>query len=79
MRTNSAERNLHIESATGDLQVVTGEYWNIKDASITFNAKLKSGTPTEDDIHYITDRMKHCPVSTNLPDTIKLKSSVNFE
>ena len=78
MRTNSAERNLALESATGDLQVVTDENWRIKDGVIAFNAKLKSGSPSEDDIKYITERMKHCPVSTNLPDSILLKSSVNF-
>lgn len=78
MRTNSAERNLILASTTGDLEVVTDENWCIKNAAITFNAKLQSGSPTEDDINYITGRMKHCPVSTNLPDSIQLKSTVHF-
>ena len=79
MRANSAERNLVLESTTGDMQVMTGEYWDIKDTSITFNTKIKSGSPTEDDINYISERMKHCPVSTNLPDDLQIKSSVHFE
>lgn len=78
MRTNSAERNLIIDSASGSLHVITGEYWDIKDATISFNANLLSGTPSEDDIHYIIDRMKHCPVSTNISDKIQLKTSVLF-
>jgi hypothetical protein len=79
MRTNSAERNLVLESATGELQMVTNEFWGIKEIVVKFNAQLKSGSPTEDDINYITGRMKHCPVSTNLPDSIQIKNSVHFD
>jgi len=79
MRTNSAERNLLLDSATGELHVQTDEDWHIKVATIIFNAKLKSGSPTQDDIDYITDRMTHCPVSSNLPDHINISNSVKFE
>ena len=79
MRTNSAERNLLLKSATGDLQVMTNEVWCIQSAIVTFNVKLKSGLPTEDDINYIIDRMGHCPVSTNLPDNIELVKTVKFD
>ena len=79
MRINSAERGLILTSATGEIQVETGEFWDITNASITFHAKLKSGTPTEDDLDYITDRMTHCPVSTNIAKHIKIKNAVHFE
>ena len=79
MRTNSAERNLVLESATGEMKIIAGEFWDIKDATITFQAKLKSGSPTEDDINYITERMKHCPVSSNLPDNLQINNSVHFD
>ncbi len=79
MRTNSAERNLVLESTTGELKIITSEFWYIQDAEISFHAKLKSGTPTEDDINYITERMKHCPVSSNLPDSLKINNSVHFD
>ena len=79
MRTNSAERGLILISATGEIEVETGEFWDITNASITFHAKLKSGTPTEDDLDYITDRMTHCPVSTNIAKHIKIKNAVYFE
>ena len=79
MRTNCAERNLLLKSATGDLQVMTNEVWRIQSAMVTFNVKLKSGLSTEDDINYIIDRMGHCPVSTNLPDSIELVKTVNFD
>jgi hypothetical protein len=79
MRTNSAERNLVLESATGEMKIIAGEFWDIKDATITFQAKLKSGSPTEDDINYITERMKHCPVSSNLSDSLQINNSVQFD
>lgn len=78
MRTNSAKRNLVLESATGEMKLIAGELWNIKDASIAFIANLKSGSPTEDDINYITGRMKHCPVSSNLADSLHINNSVRF-
>jgi hypothetical protein len=78
MRTNSAERNLVLESATGELKLNADEFWAIKSVAVNFNAKLKSGRPSDDDIAYIIDRMGHCPVSTNIPANIDKKSSVNF-
>ena len=79
MRTNSAECNLVLESTTGEMKIIAGEFWNIKDATISFKAKLKSGSPTDDDINYITERMKHCPVSSNLPGNLQIKNSVHFD
>ena len=79
MRTNSAERNLALESTTGEMKIIAGEFWNIKYATITFQAKLKSGSPTEDDINYITERMKHCPVSSNLSHNLQINNSVHFD
>ena len=78
MRTNSAECNLVLESTTGEMKIIAGEFWNIKDATIAFKVNLKSGSPTEDDISYITERMKHCPVSSNLPDNLQINNSVHF-
>jgi len=79
MRTNCAERNLVLDSAHGELKLTAGEFWNIQNVDVTFNVKLKSGQPSDDDIAYIIDRMGHCPVSTNLPADIDKKSSVYFE
>ena len=78
MRTNCAERNIVLESATGELKLSAGEFWNIQKVEASFNANLKSGNPSEDDIRYIIDRMGHCPVSSNIPDDIDKKSSVIF-
>ncbi len=78
MRANSAECDLILESSTGEILVNAGEFWNLKDVTVSFNAKIKSGTPTEENINYISERMTHCPVSTNLPENLKMHISVNF-
>lgn len=78
MRTNCAERALVLESTQGELQVNTSETWEIKDIDVLFNGQLKSGSPSQDDLNYITERMRHCPVSTNLPAHIKLNIKVNL-
>lgn len=79
MRTNCAERNICLESASGELKLTAGEFWNIQKVDVSFNAKIKSGQPSDDDITYITERMGHCPVSTNIPADIDKKSTVTFE
>lgn len=78
MRANSAECNLILESSTGEIQVEAGEFWGLENVKVSFNAKVKSGTVTENDIKYITERMTHCPVSTNLPKNIQMDIAVNF-
>jgi len=79
MRTNAAERQLVLASTRGELQVEADERWLIQDVLITFHARIRSGTQTEDALNYIRERMTHCPVSTNLPKDIKIKSTVYLE
>ena len=66
MRVNCAERRLMLESAEGGIDVVASEEWVLEQLHIDFSGKLKSGSPTGGDIDYITDRMRHCPVSMNI-------------
>jgi len=79
MRANSAERGLVLESTFAEMKIEAGEFWDIKQVEILFNVKLKSGKPTEDDMAYITERMKHCPVSSNIRSSIRVSNSVCFE
>lgn len=78
MRVNSAERGILLESSRGELIVIAGNTWNIEDARVSFEARVRSGTPTEDAHDYITERMMHCPVSTNIDGSIQVKNSVQF-
>ncbi len=79
MRTNCAERKLILLSSKAEMKVETDEVWAIKNVAISFVSQLKSGVPVDDDLEYITERMGHCPVTTNLSHKIKITSSVVFE
>ena len=78
MRTNAAERNLSLASARGEMRLNANQQWQIQDIEVSFTAKLGSGTPSEDDLAYIRERMHHCPASSNLPDSVDLQNSVVF-
>lgn len=79
VKTNCAERNLVLNSSIGELQLKADTNWIIKNYHVDFKLKLKSGTPSEDDISYIRERMRHCPVSTNLSDKVISTNAVVFE
>lgn len=79
MRANSAECNLQLSSASGELYVETDENWEITQAQVSFVARLKSGEATDEALEYIIERMHHCPVSTNFPEAVMLQVSVTYE
>jgi len=66
MRLNCAERGLLLETAAGYIHVTTTEDWQISDLRVEFTGNLRSGTPTQDDLDHVVERMEHCPVSRNL-------------
>ena len=73
LRANANERNLQLASSNGRIMIDAAPDWKIEKLHVAFDVTLKSGTPTADDIEYITERMQHCPVSKNLgeiPDTL---------
>lgn len=78
MRTNCAERSLILQSARGELTIETDEFWRITDSNATFDAVLRSGQPTADDTSYILERMKNCPVSSNISERIPFNNTVRF-
>ena len=78
MRANAAERNLILASAEGEMQLNASQHWLIEDINVSFTAKIGSVTPSSDDLAYIRERMHHCPVSSNLPDSVDLENSIVF-
>jgi hypothetical protein len=78
MRKNAAERNLVLDSAVGSIEVTADDEWNMRKLHIHFDGRLKSGTPTDDDIVFIVERMGHCPVSTNLKTPPDTETTVSF-
>lgn len=68
LRTNCAEQGFRLESASGSIDLLAGEDWFVRKLHIRFDARLKSGTPTREDVDYIVARMEQCPVSKNLKE-----------
>ncbi len=79
MRSNCAESGVELASADGTLIVDADETWHIQKIRVHFVARIRRGAPTEKNIDYITERMYHCPVSSNLPPQVDMKSSVEFQ
>ena len=78
MRVNSVERGLILQSTSGEITLVADEDWTVQSVQVDFRSQLKNGMPCDDDIAYIRQRMKHCPVSTNLPASVMMNNSVIF-
>jgi uncharacterized OsmC-like protein len=66
MRLGCAGRSLNLDSASGEIEVVTTEDWVITRLQVDFSARLKAGTASAEDLATIIQRMKNCPVSRNL-------------
>lgn len=66
LRANANERGLHMQRSSGTIMIDAAPDWKIEKLHVAFEAVLKSGMPTPDDIDYITGRMQQCPVSKNL-------------
>ena len=78
LRTNGTERNLVYASSHGNILVEAGEEWFLEKIDISFNVKLTSGKPDDEDVSYIISRMQQCPVSKNLPQNLETHTRVEF-
>lgn len=70
LRMNANERDLLLDRVHGELWVMT-EDWVVRELRAEFRATLHEGEPTDDDVEYISSRMRDCPVSRNLPNARK--------
>ena len=68
-----------LESANGAIDIAAGEDWVVRKLHIHFDARLKSGSPVEDDVTYIVERMRQCPVSMNLKDISDSKTEIHLD
>lgn len=79
LRANCAERGLFLESASGSIHMLTDEDWDLRKVRIVFEGKLKSGTPSSEDVAYIVGRMRQCPVSKNIREIADSATSVHLD
>lgn len=78
MRTNCAERGLELSASEGRIQVAASEEWSITQLHVAFDAQIRSGAPTGEDVDYIVDRMGHCPASVNLSPIADLHTDLRL-
>ena len=68
LRTNAKECGLILKSSTGSIKVEASENWVLQKLHVQFDIELESGEAKEENLTWIQDRMRHCPVSINLGD-----------
>ena len=68
LRTNCAEKGFHLDTASGSIDLLASQDWVVQKLHIRFDTRLRSGSPTREDVAYIVERMEHCPVSINLKE-----------
>lgn len=78
LRVNAAERGLVLHSAEGSVDVTADENWLMRSLHVDFVARLATGRPDDGDVAHIVERMRHCPVSTNLRDVPDTRTDVRF-
>jgi len=66
LRLACVDRGLQLDSASGEIEMVTTEDWIITKLRVAFQAQLKTGEADAEDLEAIVQRMKNCPVSRNL-------------
>lgn len=71
LHSNAAELGLALDSVRGRLKLITSEDWFVRELDASFDVALRSGRATGDQVAYIIDHMKNCPVFGNLKDTVK--------
>ena len=74
---NAAERAIPLQQVEGAFTVITSADWILEQVSGEFRMRLDPGASAEergradaDAIGYISERMRLCPVSRNLPATV---------
>src|SRR5512143_3541906 len=68
LRINCAEKGFRLESATGSIDLLASEDWVVQKLHVRFDVHLISGVPMREDVEYIVERMRQCPVSKNLKE-----------
>ena len=70
LRMNATERGLGVAAAAGDFWMKTRD-WNVYEITAHFALTVRSGSPTPEDLAFIGERMRDCPISRNLTSAVK--------
>ena len=75
----SRDREITITSSSGSIHLVADEDWHLQHISTEFKASSISGSASDEDIAYISDKILNCPVSRNMPANVEAGTSVVIE
>jgi uncharacterized OsmC-like protein len=78
LRLGCVDRGLRLDSASGEIEMVTTEDWIITRLHVAFAAQLKTGEAGAEDVETIIQRMKNCPVSRNLTFSPHSETTLEF-
>jgi hypothetical protein len=70
LRMNATERGLAVVHAAGDFWMKTRD-WHVYEITARFVLSLRRGSATAEDLAFIGERMRDCPISRNLPSAVK--------
>ncbi len=70
LRMNATERQLVVRVATGEFWFDTAD-WLVRSIQAHFKLELAHGTATGEDLTFIAERARDCPISRNLANTYK--------
>lgn len=83
---NAAERNLPLQQVEGAFTVITSADWILEQVSGDFRMRLDPAASAEERgradanaISYISERMKLCPVSRNLPASVQKAIALHLD
>jgi hypothetical protein len=65
LRMNATERNLVLNEAWGEFWMTTDD-WAVRDVTAYFKLTLRSGAASAEDLAFVAQRLKDCPISRNL-------------
>jgi hypothetical protein len=78
LRLGATECGLALDTADGLVEVVTDAAWRMESLHVRFEAQLRSGRATREDVDHVIARMRGCPVSVNLADIPDVEISVRL-
>jgi len=70
LRMNAAERGLTCSRAEAEFWMNTDDFF-VKEIRAAFKLVVTRGTPSAEDLAFISERMRDCPISRNLADVAK--------
>ena len=70
LRMNATERGLLVYAARAEFWMKT-EDWHVREITAHFELTMQSGDPSADDLAFICERMRDCPISRNLQNAEK--------